>query len=159
MNPNLDLTLERIIHAPRSVVWAARTDRDRLAQWWLPAPTRCRVERFDVAPGGAFVMSISDDGVEFRPHLDACFLAVIDGEQLAFTNAVNSSWRPTTPDPIAITAVITMLDHPDGTDYRVVVKHSDPTSRARHEELGFAEGWGAVTAQLAALSENEGGAR
>ena len=75
-------------------------------------------------------MSISDDGVEFRPHLDACFLAVIDGEQLAFTNAVNSSWRPTTPDPIAITAVITMLDHPDGTDYRVVVKHSDPTSRA-----------------------------
>ena len=74
MNPDLDLSLDRIIRAPRSVVWNAWTDPASLASWWLPAPTQCRVERLDTVPGGAFVTSMSDDGIEFVPHLDACFL-------------------------------------------------------------------------------------
>ena len=83
MNPDLDLDLDlastAIIRAPRSVVWDAWTDPASLAAWWLPAPTRCRVERLDTVPGGAFVTSMSDDGIEFVPHLDACFLAVDAG--------------------------------------------------------------------------------
>jgi uncharacterized protein YndB with AHSA1/START domain len=54
-----------------------------------------------------------------------------------------------------MTAEITLGDHPDGTDYRVVVRHGDPAARARHEELGFLEGWGTVTGQLAALTESQ----
>jgi uncharacterized protein YndB with AHSA1/START domain len=34
------------------------------------------------------------------------------------------------------------------------VRHGDPTTRDRHAELGFAEGWGTTTAQLARLTEN-----
>ncbi len=47
-----------------------------------------------------------------------------------------------------------MVDHPDGTDYRVIVRHADPAARERHEELGFFDGWGSVTAALAALAES-----
>lgn len=50
-------------------------------------------------------------------------------------------------------AEITFADHPDGTDYRVLVRHADPAARAHHEKLGFADGWGMVTAQLAAVAE------
>ena len=89
--------------------------------------------------------------------MDACFLAVDELERIVFTNVVNSGLRPVDPAPVAMTAEITLHDHPDGTDYRVVVRHADPASRARHEELGFAEGWGAVTAQLAALAESSEG--
>ncbi|WP_275415545.1 SRPBCC domain-containing protein [Virgisporangium aliadipatigenens] len=53
-----------------------------------------------------------------------------------------------------MTAEITFAEHPDGTDYRVVVRHGDPTARAHHEKLGFADGWGSVTEQLARLVEN-----
>ena len=42
----------------------------------------------------------------------------------------------------------------DGTDYRAIVRHGDPAARSRHEELGFFEGWGAVTEALATLAEN-----
>jgi uncharacterized protein YndB with AHSA1/START domain len=153
---DIDLRLERVMRAPRHDVWAAWTDPARLAQWWLPAPTHCRVARLDVTPGGAFVTRLSDDGVEFAPHLDACFLAVDPAERIVFTNAVDSRWRPATPDPVAMTAEITMRDHPDGTDYRVVVRHSDPAARARHEQLGFVDGWGTVTRQLAELVEGAG---
>ncbi|WP_156753648.1 SRPBCC domain-containing protein [Actinokineospora pegani] len=154
MNPDLDLGLERIIRAPRATVWNAWTDPRRLERWWLPAPTRCRVECLDLRPGGAFVTSLSADGVEFTPHLDACLLAVDELERIVFTNAVTGTWRPATPAPVAMTTTITLSDHPDGTDYRVVVRHGDPEARARHEELGFTEGWGLVTGQLAELAEN-----
>ena len=115
LDPNLDLDLERIIRAPRAAVWDAWTDPASLAVWWLPAPTRCRVERLHTVPGGAFVTSMSDDGVAFVPHLDACFLAVEEAERIVFTNAVDSRWRPALPEPVSMTAQITMRDHPDGT--------------------------------------------
>ncbi|MGW6501993.1 SRPBCC domain-containing protein [Nonomuraea angiospora] len=153
MNPDLDLALERIIRAPRATVWRAWTDPSRLERWWVPAPSRCRVDRLDLRPGGAFVTRLSDGGAEFVPHLDACFLAADELERIVFTNAIDSAWRPASPAPVAMTATITLNDHPDGTDYRIVVRHGDPEARAHHEKLGFAEGWGTVTAQLAALTE------
>ncbi len=153
MNPDLDLGLERIIRAPRATVWSAWTDPSRLEQWWVPAPSRCQVDRLELRPGGAFVTRLSDDGTEFVPHLDACFLAVDELHRIVFTNAIDSTWRPARPAPVSMTATITLHDHPDGTDYRMLVRHGDPESRDRHEKLGFADGWGSVAGQLAAFAE------
>ncbi|SFC92250.1 Activator of Hsp90 ATPase homolog 1-like protein [Streptomyces aidingensis] len=102
---------------------------------------------------------MSDDGRAFTPHTDAVFLLVEPASRLAFTNAVDSRWRPAAPVPVpvAMTAEVSLLDHPEGTDYRVVVRHQDPATRARHERLGFFDGWGAVSAALAALAENGAG--
>lgn len=96
---------------------------------------------------------MSEDGVEFVPHLNACFLVVDERARLVFTTALDSDWRPAAAAPVAMTAEITLRDHPDGTDYHVLVRHGDPSARARHEELGFADGWGTVTGQLAAFAE------
>ena len=153
MNPDLDLALERVIRAPRRSVWTAWTEPARLEQWWVPAPAQARVERLDVRPGGGFVTRLSDDGVTFVPHVNACFIVVDDLERIVFTNAIDSAWRPASPAPVPMTAEITFGDHPDGTDYRIVVRHGDPAARAHHEKLGFADGWESVTGQLAALVE------
>lgn len=153
MNPDLDLTLSRIIRAPRAAVWSAWTEPSRFEKWWVPAPAVCRVDRLDVRPGGALVTLMSDDGADFVPQLDATFLLVDELERIVFTNAIDSAWRPRNPEPVVMTAEITLADHPDGTDYRVLVRHGDPASRMRHEELGFFDGWGTVTKQLAAVAE------
>ncbi|MEU7869180.1 SRPBCC domain-containing protein [Dactylosporangium sp. NPDC049140] len=153
MNPDLDLTVNRLIRAPRKSVWSAWTEPGRLEQWWVPAPAQTRVDRLDVRPGGGFVTRLSEDGVSFVPHLDACFIIVDEFERIVFTNALDSAWRPAVPAPVPMTAEITFGDHPDGTEYNVVVRHGDPAARARHEELGFVDGWGTVTAQLAELAE------
>ena len=154
MNPDLDLRIERVIRAPRKDVWAAWTDPASLSQWWIPAPTRCRVDRLEVRPGGAFVTLMSDDGETFAPHLDACFLVVEPHERIVFTNAIDGQWRPASPAPVPMTAEIRLRDHAEGTDYRITVRHGDPDARARHAELGFADGWGTVAGQLARLVEN-----
>jgi uncharacterized protein YndB with AHSA1/START domain len=158
VNPDLDLSLQRVIRAPREAVWRAWTDPSKLERWWVPAPTVARVDRLEPRSGGGFVTRMSDDGEVFVAHMDALFILVEDRERLVFTNAIDSRWRPADPSPVAMTAEITFGEHPDGTDYRVVVRHGDPAARARHEELGFIDGWGSVTEQLAALAEGDLGA-
>jgi uncharacterized protein YndB with AHSA1/START domain len=153
LDRDLDLCIDRLIRAPRARVWTAWTDPLELARWWLPAPMRCRVDRLEPMPGGAFVTSMSEDGVAWGPHLDACFVVVEPGERIVFTNGLDSRWRPANPEPVAMTAEVRLAEHPSGTDYRVVVRHADAGSRRHHEQLGFADGWTTVTAQLAAIAE------
>lgn len=154
IDPRLDLTLQRTIHAPRMAIWRAWTEPALLERWWVPAPTLARVDRLDVRPGGAFVTSMSDDGDSFVPHMDGIFLVVEPEARVVFTNAIDSAWRPATPSPVSMTAEISLVDHPDGTDYRVIVRHGDPASRDLHQELGFFDGWSSVTAALAELAES-----
>jgi uncharacterized protein YndB with AHSA1/START domain len=154
IDPTLDLTLRRVIRASPGTLWRAWTDPGLLERWWLPAPMVARVDVLDVRPGGGFVTSMSDDGRTFVPHTDGIFLVVEPGVRLVFTNAIDSAWRPASPAPVSMAAEITFGVHPDGTDYGVVVRHRDPAARDHHEELGFLDGWGAVTGALAALAES-----
>jgi uncharacterized protein YndB with AHSA1/START domain len=152
VNPELDLTLTRLIRAPRERVWAAWSDPARFAQWWIPAPALCRVAAMELRPGGALVTEISENGAAFGPHLDACFLAVEPGARLVFTNALTGGWRPA-ENPF-MTAIITLADHADGTTYHAHVMHKSNADRNTHDELGFHDGWGTVAGQLAALVES-----
>jgi uncharacterized protein YndB with AHSA1/START domain len=152
-DPDLDLTISRVIKAPRSAVWRAWTDSARFEQWWVPAPARCRVVAMELHPGGSFVTHFSEDGGDFVPHLRACFLAVDDRERIVFTDALVGGWRPA--EKPFITAIITLSDHPAGTDYVAHVMHTNNADRNRHEELGFYDGWGTVVGQLAALVERQ----
>ena len=87
------------------------------------------------------------------PHLDACFLAVDAEERIVFTNALTGGWRPAR-QPF-ITAIITLRDHPDGTEYVSHAMHKSPADRAMHDEMGFYDGWGTAIGQLAELAERQ----
>ena len=105
----------------------------------------------EVRPGGALVTRISEDGGPFQPHLSGCFLAVDPGRLIVFTNALVGGWRPA--EQPFMTAIVTLGDHPQGTDYAALVMHKSGADRDMHEELGFYDGWGTVIGQLAALVE------
>jgi uncharacterized protein YndB with AHSA1/START domain len=53
-----------------------------------------------------------------------------------------------------MTAIITLNEHPKGTEYISYVMHKDAADREMHEEKGFYDGWGTVAGQLAALAES-----
>ena len=119
----------------------------------MPAPARCKVVELDLVPGDAFTTRISEGGGDFVPHLSACFLDVEDRRRLVFTNALSCGWRPA--EQPFMTAIITMTDHPDGTDYAAHVMHKSAADRAMHAELGFHDGWGTVIGQLATFVEKQ----
>jgi uncharacterized protein YndB with AHSA1/START domain len=150
-NPELDLSISRLIKAPRAAVWHAWTDADSFAQWWIPHPAQCRVAQMNLRAGGALVTEISENGAAFGPHLDACYLAVEPEHRLVFTNALTANWRPAA-EPF-ITAIITLSDHAEGTEYRAHVMHKSAADRTTHADLGFHDGWGTVARQLAELVE------
>jgi uncharacterized protein YndB with AHSA1/START domain len=150
-NPDLDLTISRVIRAPRAAIWHAWTDPRSFEQWWIPAPAKCKVVAMDLRAGGAFVTQLSESGAEFKPHLDACFLDVVEGRRIVFTNALTGGYRPAADG--FMTAVITLQDHAQGTDYVAHVMHKNAADRNMHKDMGFYDGWGTVVAQLAALVE------
>jgi len=152
-NPDLDLTISRVIKAPRPVIWSAWTDRASFEQWWVPAPAKCKVLEMDLRPGGSFVTQISEKGGDFMPHLSGCFLAIDDLERIVFTNSLVGGWRPA--EQPFMTAIITLQDHPMGTDYVAHVMHKNHADRNMHEEMGFYDGWGTVAEQLAKLVERQ----
>jgi uncharacterized protein YndB with AHSA1/START domain len=41
---------------------------------------------------------------------------------------------------------------PDGTRYRALVRHKSAQDRAKHEEMGFFQGWGICLTQLEELA-------
>jgi uncharacterized protein YndB with AHSA1/START domain len=152
-HPDLDLTISRVIKAPRAVIWSAWTDRASFEQWWVPAPAKCKVLDMDLRPGGSFVTRISENGGAFIPHMSACFLAVDNLERIVFSDALVGGWRPA--EQPFMTAIITLRDHPIGTEYVAHAMHRNSADRNRHEELGFYDGWGTVTEQLAKLVERQ----
>ncbi|MFE8601225.1 SRPBCC family protein [Archangium gephyra] len=151
VNPELDLTISRVIKAPRSAIWRAWTDRASFEQWWVPAPARCKVQEMELRPGGSLVTLLSENGGDFVPHLRGCFLAIDELERLVFTNSLVGGWRPA-EEPF-MTAIITLREHPQGTDYVAHVMHKSNADRTMHEKMGFHDGWGTVTEQLARLVE------
>ena len=153
IDPALDLTISRVIRAPRAAVWSAWTDPAQFEKWWIPAPAQCRVAAWDPKPGGAFRTLMSESGGPYEPHIDGCFLAVDDGERIVFTNSLVEGWRPA--PQLFMTAVITFTDHPEGTDYRAHVMHRNEEDRKMHEDYGFYDGWGTVIGQLADFVENQ----
>lgn len=151
-SPELDLSVSRIIRAPRRAVWDAWTDPRSFERWWVPAPEVCRVIEMDLRPGGSFRTEFSQDGIAFDPHITGCFLAVDELERIVWTDALVAGWRPAGSS--FVTALIRLREHSDGTEYTATARHGSLADRDRHEELGFHEGWGAVTRQLAELVES-----
>ena len=147
-----ELTISRHIAAPPSAVWDAWSDPAKLAQWWIPAPIECRVDKLDLRPGGGFVTRMREGDGDFGPHVDGCFLEAVPNERLIFTTVLTEGWQPADPW-LALTAILTFEAKDGGTLYSARVLHKTPEDSAKHEEMGFYEGWGTAIGQLAAMLE------
>jgi uncharacterized protein YndB with AHSA1/START domain len=63
------MILQRVIRAPRSVVWGAWMNPQALPQWWGPDGFSCRTKRIDLRAGGEWVFDmIAPDGTVFPNH-------------------------------------------------------------------------------------------
>jgi uncharacterized protein YndB with AHSA1/START domain len=154
IDPELDLMIERFMRAGPAEVWKAWTTPRLLERWWVPEPSQCQVQSLELWPGGAFRTLLCEDGERFVPHIDGCFLLLEEHRRLVFTDTLTGGFRPAA-NPF-MTADIRLAAVAGGTAYQAIVRHRDRAERDRHVELGFHDGWGTVTAQLAALVEGQG---
>lgn len=78
------MVLQRVIQAPRSIVWGAWMNPDTLPQWWGPDGYSCRTTRIDLRTGGEWVFDmIAPDGTVFPNH--HLYNEVRPGERIGYT--------------------------------------------------------------------------
>jgi len=143
-----ELVLTRLIDAPREKLFRAWTDPALLKQWFAPLPWTTSAAELDVRPGGASLIVMRDpEGNEFPNR--GVFLEVVKNQRLVFTDAFVGGWEPS--EKPFMTGILTFEDAGGKTRYTARVRHWTVADREAHEKMGFHQGWGQCTDQLAAL--------
>jgi uncharacterized protein YndB with AHSA1/START domain len=149
-DPARDLVFERRVAATPKQLWACWTQPALLEQWFCPKPWRATDAEIDARPGGRFNCIIRGPDGEEMPNR-GCFLEVVPERRMVWTDAMEEGFRPRA-EPF-MSGVITFEPDGDGTLYRAVVFHANAETKAKHEAMGFHDGWGAAAAQLEELAK------
>jgi uncharacterized protein YndB with AHSA1/START domain len=147
MSDTHELTVTRFIDAPTDKVWDIMTNR--IEEWWCPKPWRAEFAQLEKRPGGASTCTMYGPDGEVHPH-PGTVLAWDEGKRFAFTDAIVGDLEPSGPFMIGIWSV---EPEGSGTRYTARARHWTEADAKRHDEMGFADGWGACVDQLQALCE------
>ena len=150
MTAAYELSLTRIIDAPREKLFRCWTDAELMKEWFCPKPWRVSHAEIDLRPGGSSLIVMNGpDGEEFPNR--GVYLEVVENEKLVFTDAYVSAWVPS--EKPFMTAIVTFEDLGEGrTRYTAICRHWTEEDMETHEAMGFHEGWGICADQLAELA-------
>lgn len=80
-----ELVIERVIHAPRTLVWRAFTEAEHLKHWWGPVGFELKVLKLDVRNGGVFHYAMQANGAQMFGRFD--YIDVQPPAKIVFTNS------------------------------------------------------------------------
>ena len=128
------LRLERILVAPRAVVYGALTDPEVLGKWWGPRGfTAPRVE-LDPQVGGNYRIAMQPpDGELF--HLSGEFREVEPLARLAYT----FRWDPPHPDDRETVVILSLEDRGEETEVRLTQGEFATEERYALHKAGWTE--------------------
>lgn len=145
-----ELTLNRLLMAPRAALWRCWTEPQLIVQWFTPKPWQTTHAELDVRPGGSnYIVMRGPEGEEVPNR--GVYLEVVPGERLVLTDAFVSAWVPSLK-PFMV-AEVTFADEAGGTRYIATARHWSAEDKTAHEEMGFHAGWNAAADQLEALAK------
>jgi uncharacterized protein YndB with AHSA1/START domain len=146
-----ELVLTRLIDAPREKLFRCWTEPKLIVQWFTPPPWKTVHAENDVRAGGSsYVVMKGPDGAEMPNR--GVYLEVVKNEKLVFTDAYTKAWEPSAKP--FFTGILTFEDAGNGkTRYTARVVHWTKEDCEAHAKMGFHEGWGVATDQMAALAK------
>lgn len=149
IDPEKDLVLERLLKAPRALVWECWTTPEHIVHFFIPKPHKVTACEIDLTVGGRFNSTFEIEGREVANQ--GVFLEIVPRKKLVFTDTYCEGWKPA-PDPF-MTAILLLADAPGGgTKYTAIARHRSTDARKTHEDMGFHDGWATVADQLEAYA-------
>lgn len=148
--PAFELSIARLIDAPRGRVFRAWTDPELLKRWWGPHGMSTPECEMQLWPGGLFrTLMRAGDGSEYPTQ--GVFLEIETPRRLVFTDALLPGWVPT--GKAFMTAVIELDDVHGKTRYTATARHWSAEDCRSHEAMGFHQGWNESLDRLVAVVE------
>jgi len=135
-----ELTIVRVLDAPRETVWRACKDVAALKQWWgLPTGATMHTCKVDFRVGGTMLCEIDQPG---RPIIwfKWIYRAIVEGERLVLEqHASDADGRELdTPDRPVSTVILALEDASGKT--KLTVTHTGMAS-AKYRVENFKDGW------------------
>jgi uncharacterized protein YndB with AHSA1/START domain len=148
-NNAYELSVTRYIDAPPKKVWRIMTERQE--EWLCPKPWKAEIVEQDWRAGGRDASIFHGPDGEQMPQ-EGVFLEVIPGKRFVNTDAFTVDWRPAKAFMVGIWEI-----EPEGagTRFKASARHWTKEAYDQHKEMGFEQGWSAMTDQLAGLAEAE----
>jgi uncharacterized protein YndB with AHSA1/START domain len=133
---NRQIVIERIVDAPRELVWRAWTDPTLLANWWGPIGFTTTIEKMEVRPGGVMQQVMrGPDGTDY-PN-SSVFVEVVAPERIVYDHRGGRAGDPL--EPFQATWTFEAL----GAKTRITIRMVFSTAAVRQrvaEQYGAIEG-------------------
>jgi uncharacterized protein YndB with AHSA1/START domain len=132
-----ELTVTRILHAPRTLVFKVWTDPRHLAEWWGPKGFTNPVCEIDVRPGGAILIHMrGPDGTVYP--MDGQYREIVEPEKLVFTgSALDKNGNPL----FEVLNTVTFVDMGSSTKLIMHASVSKIRPEGAPHIAGMEEGW------------------
>jgi uncharacterized protein YndB with AHSA1/START domain len=163
-HPTQELVIARTFDAPRTLVFRAFAEAERLAQWWGPSGSRIQVLALDFRPGGVFHfrMDLPDGGQMWGRFT---YREIVAPERIVWINAfsdaegnlVRAPFDESLPLEIRNTVTLDERDGRTTLTLRSVGLAETGEERAAFEGLfdSMRQGYGGTWDQLAAYLAKE----
>jgi len=80
-----ELSITRVLNAPRELVWEVWTDPEHIAQWWGPNGFTNTIHAMDVKPGGRWSLTMhGPDGTDYPNFI--VYEEVLRPERLVYSH-------------------------------------------------------------------------
>ncbi len=142
-----EVVITRVLDAPRSLVWKAWTEPERVARWWGPRTFTAPVCKIDLRVGGEYLYCMrSPDGQDFWSK--GTYLEIVPPERIVATdsfadaqgNVVSASHYGMTGDwPLEMLVTVTFEDLAGKT--RLTIRVTGIGAVAAQDRGDMDQGW------------------
>ena len=146
------LTLERLVDAPRELVWEGWTRAEHIARWWAPKGWTTTVYEMEVRPGGVWhycLRPASGEGDEVWAR--AIYQEVVRPSCLTYTEAFSDPAGSMVEDSKRMVRVEFVELAPVKTKLTVCTQFSSVDQMKAMKDRGMVEGFTMTLDQLEAL--------
>jgi uncharacterized protein YndB with AHSA1/START domain len=146
-----EMSLTRLLDAPADKLFRCWTTPELIKQWFAPKPYTTPIAEVELRVGGRNNIVMKSPAGQDIP-CPGTYLEIVPDRRIVFTDAFTGDWIPREGAPFMV-ATVTFEPEGQKTRYTATVRHWSEEDRAKHEQMGFHQGWGQCADQLEALAK------
>ena len=149
-----EMTMTRVIAAPRQKVWEAYTKPELLEKWWGPRIFKTTVKELDLKPGGRWLYIMTGTEGEWK-DVDACGLGVYEEikepELLVYKDMFADKEGNVLPDMPVAQVTINFTENDGKTTINSITKYANAEAMQKVIDMGVEDGFGETLDRLEEL--------